>query len=202
MKSYEDYVRMGRQVLASVRVHQVHIAYFATQVCQIKHGGKERGLYTLAMYSKDIGMNRKTLSGWVSIYRSVIEKLDIDLNEFTPSDFSAATRVHSLLKNEKQAINNALGTIKVKDKGWKIQTPKDKVKELFNRFKKERPVELEVHGWTDTIIGIKNKLIKKDLAPVSTESLLLIKKNLDQSSHYITEYLMESRGLSLKELVE
>jgi hypothetical protein len=201
-KSYEEYVRLGKEMLSSIRCYQVQIAHYATIICQIKHGGKEKGLYTLAMYSKDIGVNRKTLSGWVNIYRVVIQKLDIDLDEVTVRDWYVASRVHELLKKEKQAINEAIGTIKAKDKGWKINTPPEKIKSMFKSHGRQRPIESEVHSWTDTIIGIKNKIRTKDLSGASTESLMMLKKNLDRASCKLTNYLMDERNISIKELVE
>lgn len=200
--SYEDYVVMGKRILSSLRLHQVHIAYFATQVCQISHGGAiGRKLYTIQDYAKDIGMNRKTLSAWVSIYRSVITKVEIELNDVTIQDWTVATRVHALLKDEKKAINDAMGMVRAKEKGWKVNASHERIKSLFELCKKQRPVEAEVNSWTDSVIGIKNKIKRRDLNSVPLESLILLKKHLDGASENLVNYLMNDRGMSLGELV-
>lgn len=200
--SYREYVRLGKEMLSTVRCYQVQIAFYATQVCTINHGGPVgRQLYTLTDYANDIGVNRKTLSQWTLVYRCVIEKLDIDLNDVTVHDWDVATKVLNHLKSEKQAINEAIGTIKAKDKGWKINTPKAKIRGMFNRFQKGRPVEAEVHSWTDAVIGIKNKLNNKDLSRASTDSLMLLKKNLDKASENITNYLIDDRSVPMEQLI-
>ena len=200
-RTYADYVRLAKECLASINCYQVQIAFYATKVCTIRHGGRSNGLYTLSDFSKDIGVNGKTLSGWASVYRCVIEKLDMDLDEVSVKDWEVATRVHALLKSEKKSINAAMGMAKAKDKGWKINAPSSKIKKLFKQYKRQRPVEAEVHSWTDSIITIKNKIRTRDLSGVSTESLLLLKNNLDQASENVTNYLLDERDISIGELI-
>lgn len=153
-------------------------------------------------YARDIGINRKTLSAWVSVYKCVIEKLDVDLNEVSVKEWEIANKVHAILKNEKQAINASLGKERAKDKGWKIQTPASKIKDMFEKYKSgQRPIEAKIHSWTDTIIFIKNKLATENLHGVSVEGLMLLKKNIDQASYHVTEHLLEHRGMDIGELV-
>lgn len=197
-KTYAEYVRLGRKMLATVQVHQVYIAFFATEVCQISHGGAVgRKLYTLKDYARDIGMNNKTLSEWVNTYRVVIQKLGMDINEVTIKDWTAASRVLELLKAEKRVINAEAGTPKVKDNGWKLNAPKKLIKDLFNQNYDRANLQFDIHRWTDSVIFIKNKLIARDLSECSTSSLLSLKENLDKASDTILDHLMNKRNVDL-----
>lgn len=200
-RTYSEFVEAGRNILTSMRLHQLYVAHYTVQVCDIRHGGRSKGFYTIKDYAEDIGINRKTLSGWCSIYRIVIQKLDLDLDSITPDDWQTATRVHDLLKNEKRAINALVGEEKSKDKGWKQNAPEKKIRDLFNRYKNGTPIEAQVHSWTDRAIDIKNRIITKDLSGASTESLMMLKKQLDGASENITNYLMDHRGVSIGELI-
>lgn len=201
-KTYQDYVNLGRDLLKSVTCYQVHIAYFATQICTIRHGGRSNGYYTLKDYARDIGMNGKTLSEWVIVYKGVISKLGIDLDEITAKDWEVANRVINILKNEKRAINELSGKVQSKDKGWRASFSADKIKDLFKQNYDKRSIQIDIMNWTDYMVFIKNRLISRDLSEASTSSLLSLKENMDKASDVILDHLMNKRKESLTELTE
>lgn len=201
--SYEYYVKEGKKLLHATEVYQVMIAYYASCVCEIKHGGKSKG-YTLSQYAEDIGMHRKTLSDWSYTYRHVIEKLGMDPSNVTQEEWSVAKRVSSLLRNEKKAIQDASGMKRRKGRGWNFSVliPGERVRDMFNAESMGRSAQSKIHSYTDTVIGMKNMLRRMHLDSVSTASLRSLKKNLDEASSELTTYLLENKGVSIHALQE
>jgi hypothetical protein len=200
--TYQDYVELGRALLKEVRCHQVQIAYYATKVCTIRHGGRSGDLYTLVRYADDIGMKSRTLSDWVSIYRNVIQKLDRPIEGITSHDWTVASKVNFILASEKKVAQELMGLPKRKSKGWKRFVPGSTVKDLFNRNYDKNEIQIEIHQWTDTVIGIKNKLLSRDLSGASSSSLISMKENLDKASDTILNHLTNKRKHSISELVD
>ena len=202
--SYEYYVKQGKKLLHAVDVHQCTLAYYTTLVCEISHGGKSNSKYTLGDYARDLGINRRTLSGWSLIYRNVIAKLEMDPSDVTQKEWEIARRVSNVLINEKRAIQEASGQQRKKGRGWNFNVlmPKERVRDLFNAEALGRSAQSEIHGFTDTVIYIKNKLRRMDMSQVSTASIQSLKKNLDEASSELTDYLMEHKGVSLSSLQE
>ena len=198
---YSYYVTEGKKLLHAVEVHQALISYYASLVVTIKHGGRSKG-YTLSDYARDIGMHRKTLSEWSLTYRNVISKLDVELSEITQRDWQIATRVSNLLRDEKRQIQEASGQQRKKGRGWNFQVliPSERVRDLFNAERNGRSAQAEINGYCDTVISIKNKLRRMEMSSVSHASLMRLKKNLDEASNEITNYLMNNKGVSMKEL--
>lgn len=200
--TYNDYVKLGRALLREVRCYQVQIAYYATKVCTIRHGGKSGDLYTLSRYAYDIGMNSKTLSEWVSVYRNVILKLDKDMKKITPHDWTVAQRVNYILTMEKRAENEITGNPNKKSGSpYKGDFSKKKIKDLFKRNYDERSFQHEVMRCTDAVISVKNKLLLRDLSEASTSSLISLRENLDKASDIILNHLMNKRKVPLSDIV-
>jgi hypothetical protein len=114
--------------------YQHKIAEMALEVCQIKHGGNSTGFYTLTNFADDIGINRKTLSGWVAIYRDILLKCRI--NTPTQKDWSDASKVERVLKSEGRIENKKKGAPRAKNAYVKNMDEKV-VLELFEKFQKE-----------------------------------------------------------------
>lgn len=192
--TYDQYVKMGRDLVSQVKCHQAQIAYYATKVCEIKHGGKTRSsVYTLGKYAADIGVNRKTLSEWVSIYRNVIVKIDLDAEKVTQKDWTVATRVQKLFKDEKQTVQAIMGIPHAKNRGVRQDMSPAKVKDLFKQSYNGPNMQSEVYAWNDSIITIKNKIASRDLSGVSLSSLISLKENLDKASEHLLRQITKAK---------
>ncbi len=190
---YADYVSLGRELLRQVRCYQVQIAFYATRVCEIRHGGISRDIYTLKRYAQDIGVGHKTLQSWVQIYRNVVSKLDIDIKDIGEAEWGIASRVNNLLKFEKTLCNANDGTPgrKRNGTGYRQRLGKTRIRRLYRLNLKGPTLQNSVYTWTETIIVIKNKIRNMDMDEVSPESLTFLKGALDAASGSITEYLID-----------
>lgn len=195
--SYEQYVRMGKDLVNTINCYQAQIAYYATKVCEIKHGGITRSTtYTLTKYAADIGIKSKTLSEWVSIYRNVITKVDIDPEKVTKKDWTVATRVQSLYAGEKRTMQALAGLSGKKNKGYRPDVSVERVKDLFKQNYDGPSFQKEVYEWADYVIFIKNKLLARDLSTVSVSSLISLKENLDKASDHILAELTKKKPVA------
>jgi hypothetical protein len=198
--SYDYYVTEGKKLLHAVETHQVLIAHYALQVCELIHGGKQgRSKYTLKDYACDIGMHHKTLNEWTHVYRNVIQKLNIELSEVTSEDWRIASRVSNIVRSEKRALQEQMGLKRKKGRGWdiKVQVPTERIRDLFTMNRNGRSPEQDFCNWLDTVIHIKNKLRRADLTSISEASLRSMKMNLEEASSEITNHLIGNRGVSM-----
>lgn len=190
---YQFYVTKGREAVMSIECYQVKVAAMATKVCEINHGGRARSTtYTLSKYANDIGLNRKTLSEWVRIYRAVVSKLDLDIETFSKNDWITAGRVMELVTEEKRVKQALLGIKKRKQRGVKVELSADKIKELFNQSEAGTGFQGKVYQWTKTVSYIKGKISEADLSEASLGSLITLKESLDNASDSILRYLTGS----------
>jgi hypothetical protein len=188
--TYDQYVKMGRELVNSINAYQAQIAYYATKVCEISHGGIKRStVYTLSKYAADIGVNRKTLSEWVSVYRNVIAKIDIDPEKVSKKDWSVAQRVQTIFNQEKRVEQAMNGTSGKKQRGTRKDVTPERVKDLFKQEYDGPSFQKELYEWDQYVIFIKNKLLSRDLSKVSTSSLISLKENLDKASDQILKHL-------------
>lgn len=125
MKTYEYYVQEGKKLVGQIKNHECQIAYFATQVCEIKYGGRSER-YTIEMYAKSIGLPKGKVHRWTSIYRNVIAKIDISKDSITRETWAKAGAVHVDLKKE-MVPNKG----KIHNQSFKGQVPAATVKRLF-----------------------------------------------------------------------
>jgi transposase-like protein len=191
--TYDQYVKMGRDLVNQINSHQAQLAYYATKVCEIKHGGKTRStVYTIKKYAEDVGVHHKTLSEWVSVYRNVISKIDLDPEKVTKKDWSVARRVQNLFNEEKRTVQSIMGMSGKKERGCRQDVSKERVKDLFNQNYDGPSFQSEVYSWNDYVIFVKNKLLSRDLDKVSTSSLISLKENLDKASDIILKHITKS----------
>jgi hypothetical protein len=93
LKTYKDCVREAIKYIGVRRTDRLSIANLAIRSCVIKHGGDMRSAFknservklTLKKFSKDIGVNCKTLNEWVRIRRFIDT-----LPKSVPVDFTTA----------------------------------------------------------------------------------------------------------------
>ncbi len=201
MKSQEYlyYVKEGRKLLHAIETHQAVIGYYASCVCTIKHGGKTSDeFYTLTDYAADLGINRRTLSHWSIIYRTVIEKLGLDPLDVTQDDWSIAKRVSNILVNEKRAYQEQSGLQRRKGRGWPMSVtfPVEHVKRLFEENRKAPSVQSQFDTILDSTIYMKNKIRKMDLTQINQASLMSMRMNLEQALNEVTNHLINT-GVSM-----
>lgn len=122
---YQSYVNRGREIAANIESGKVEIAKMALAVCDIRHGGKSDGYYTIADYADDIGVNRKNVATWVTLYRDILVKSGKE----NPSkeDWHTATRVDKILGFAMQSK----GFETSRGKSYKSDIPKKQMKEIF-----------------------------------------------------------------------
>lgn len=79
LETFEDCIKEARKHLGNkLKTERFIIAAIALRVCEIERGGARRGAkwrdsqkLTMASFADGIGINRKTLFGWVDVYRFV-----------------------------------------------------------------------------------------------------------------------------------
>jgi hypothetical protein len=190
--TYEQYVEMGKKIIGDMKCYQAQVAYYATKVCEIKHGGRVRSTtYTLTKYAADIGVHKKTLSEWVSVYRNVISKLDKEVSKITPKDWTVANRVQNLLNEEKKTIQHIMGTSGKKERGTRKDVSPKRVRDLFNKNYDSNTFQNDIYNWNNQIIFMKNKIVTRDLGEVSVGSLISLKENIDAISDMILRQLLK-----------
>jgi hypothetical protein len=77
---WKENLERARIILASKNKNQLEIAKLALEVCEVKHGGDNRGEYkfTLKNFAKEAGLNPKTLYQWCLLKRNVYDKLSAE----------------------------------------------------------------------------------------------------------------------------
>jgi tyrosine-protein phosphatase YwqE len=185
---YIDYVKRAKELLTQIECHQVEIAYLATIVCEIKHGGRQTSKeYNLTKFAKDIGVNRKTLSGWVLIYKNIIKKIGIHYKEVTKADWEKASLIDDYLRQEIRIMQTIEGN--KRKKGAYKELSEDYIKDIYGKAYSTIELQQKINNWNRYVIFIKNNLQSKDLNLVSASSLLSIKENMDAASDIILRHL-------------
>ena len=191
---YEDYVKLGKHIAKTVEVYQARLAYYACKVCQIRHGGKSNGFYTLTDYANDIGINRKTLQQWTLAYRNVLEKLDIPLEEVNKNVWKAANRVNDNLTWRNTIDNKNKGTHRAKLQ-YKKDTSKEDIQRMYRQELNTEPsFETELRSWCQTMRMIKNKIEKRDLHLAHEGNLIELMNNIDHVSDVINDFLTKKKN--------
>jgi hypothetical protein len=190
---FNEYVTMGRELLNKVECYQARIAFYATRVCTIRHGGISTDLYTIKDYAKALNMNHKTLSSWVLTYRNVIIKLGMSFKDVDEAAWKAANRTNNRLNWDNRRDNAEKGTPKAKAKS-KGDISVEHVRKIFHEESSDTPsLVTEVRGWTSYVMQMKNNLGKRDLNLAHKGDLLELMRLLDLASDEINDFLTTSK---------
>ena len=193
LKSYSDYVKAGKQVVKSITCHQVRLAYYAIQVCTIRHGGISNNCYTITDYARDIGMNKKTLQEWTLVYRRVIVHLQKNIEEITQKDWKVASRITWIQDQGNRADNKEKCTPrKMVASKPPAKTP-EQVRKQFAEEYGEKTFATESHDWQRTIMRIKNLIQKRDLSLADRRVLTELMTDCDSISDHINDYLTKTK---------
>jgi hypothetical protein len=128
------------------------------KVCDIGHGGKSPGKYTLTRYATDIGMKPKTLIEWVSVYKNVIKKLGIKEGKITPLDWSTANKTHNEMSKNKDG-----------KRGYKKLVARKSVRSLFDGIKETPYANIIVTDWIKRISGMTRSMENHDFSELSPD---------------------------------
>lgn len=192
---YEDYVKRAKFLIETIQCYQAEVAYIATKVCEIKHGGRTSvKTYTLSKFAKDVGINVKTISGWVSIYKNVIQKMDKSYESITKKDWQVASLVDDMIRQEIRAFNAVNGIKRKKGKPFDNYSP-DQIKDIYGKLYTGRDFQKDILNYTRYVIFIKNKIQEKDLNLCSISSLISLKESLDMASESITRHLSKEKAV-------
>lgn len=190
MKTYQEYVALGKAVIEQVNDRQMKICSYALKVCTIRHGGRSNGYYTITDYARDIGMSRKTLSEWLGIYRNVIEKLSE--KQMETLSWSQAMRTNQYLGGQNTIDNKLNGNQRSKVGTKKSFTP-DRVQKMHDSILNEKPFVGEFLSIVKQMNHAKTVLTKRDLSIIQESHLSHLMEILDECSDVINDYLTKAR---------
>lgn len=183
---YQKYVELGKQSLGYIKDYQMTISRYALAVCDIRHGGPSKNIYTIGKYAEDIGMNQKTLQNWIAIYRDVVKKLDKDEKEV---NWSSATKVSNLLREEQTGLNKVTGKEKTIT-GYKKNVEPKRIRTLYEKIEDgEKPFESEFQSICQRTKHAKFLLKKRDLEIINDHQKLYLMELLDECSDLINDHL-------------
>jgi hypothetical protein len=199
--NYHDYVAMGRELLKNIDCYQARIAFYACKICMIRHGGRSTGFYTLTDYAKELNISHNTLSTWTQVYRHVIVRLGIPLEELTKKVWVTATRTQERLSWENRRDNSEKGTSR-KNIKYKPQVPKEKIEKIWKEEEDDKPsFYSEFNGWNKSILHIKLNVVKRDLNLVHEGDISEMMRSLDMISDHLNEFLTKKKKKKKKTII-
>ena len=190
--SYQDYVEAGKKIVKGIACYQAVLAFYACQVCAIRHGGKSDAYYTITDYARDIGITPKTLQSWTLVYRNVIEKIGLMPEEVTKEQWKIASRVNDNMSYENRSQNRDNGTNRQR-MSYKKQYPPTFVKELFDKESEGPTFKTELRSWVHSTRLVKNVIQKRDLSLAEANDLKELMEMCDTISDHINDYLSAQR---------
>ena len=190
---YEDYVLMGKELLQKIDCYQARIAFYACQVCTIRHGGISGGYYTIKDFAKSLGLNAHTLSNWTLIYRNVLMRLDIDIQDVDKSTWARAGRTNEMLLWNNRRDNIDKGTPKANSQ-FKDVIPLKDLRQVYKDEGDDQPnFNSELRRWISFNMMVKNNIKKRDLNIANDNDLLELMRYLDSASDTINDYLTKKK---------
>lgn len=190
--TYEGYVTAAKLKLKSIESIQHEIASMAIKVCEIRHGGASGEYYTLSQFADDIGVNRKTLSNWVHVYRDIL--LRLDKPNPTKKEWDAARQTERTLKFENTAKQAAEGTTQ-KKLNYRKHLPVEKIEKIFNDFVVGKTDIRDLNNLQRQSKHLKFLANKIQLSDVDDDILKEIVHNLDCASQMIHKHLNETENV-------
>jgi hypothetical protein len=188
--SYDDYVSMGKELLKKVDCFQARIAFYALKVCDIRHGGISKNIYTCRDYAISLGIPVHTLSEWTLIYRNVILRLDIKLEEIDSNVWKNARRT-----NDRMGWDNPIAKVSggnsTKRKKHKINTPLVELKRFFKEESSQDGPSFpsEFRGYIAATQTMVSRFKKRDLNLIDDIQMITLMKSLDEASDILNDFL-------------
>lgn len=198
---YLNYVNLGKDLVKKLneirkqeKCYQAQIAQYALSVCEIRHGGRSDGIYTISKYANDINLRPKTVQNWIQIYCNVVKKLKIE--NPTANDWTKATKVNNALRNERAITNKLNGKEKTRF-AYKQDVPPERVKKIFDQTD-EKPIFFEFQTAAQSAKHIKFLCEKRDLKLLDRKVLISLMETLDHASESINDFLTKTKPKTLK----
>lgn len=106
---WEINISEAKSLLRSKKGFQMQVGRLALEVCEVKWGGSSESLRTIKDFAREVGVNPKTLSNWMALYRDVYSKISSDIRaKASVSDLNITHRM--IEKDTKPSeINKILG---------------------------------------------------------------------------------------------
>ncbi len=190
MKTYEELVALGREIVSQVNDRQMRICGYAIQVCTIRHGGRSNGYYTMKDYARDIGLNNKTLNQWMLVYRNVVLKLSA--TQLETMTWKMASRVNEQLEEANTIENRIKGTPRSKMNTKKFVTT-ERVQKLYDDAVEEKPFVGEFMAIMKQTKHCHSLLLKRDLSLIQDSHLNHLMQMLDNCSDMINDHLTQKK---------
>lgn len=139
---WEENIALAREIVSTKKINQMRVATLALEVCEITWGGRANRyadeMYTLKRFANEIGVNMKTLSGWVAIKTKVYEKLSNNVQ--SKLSFSDCRRILDVVGYKKRTSESvekiALKYISQDRFDFKIRHYCNNLRSLASNFKK------------------------------------------------------------------
>lgn len=181
--NYQEYVEAAKRLVNRIDCFQGKIAEYAMAVCQIRHGGRSDGYYTLTDFAEDVGITGKQLSRWVGIYRV---SLSVGIKNPTTKDWTTLTKMKQIETMKISAENNSTNTPRKKIKPIVDSNSR---KETFQRINNGSDKEWEFSKLFKLVQSNKNINSRIDLDAIDEKDIGLLMKYLDEMSDQLNDYL-------------
>lgn len=170
-KEYEAAVRFARQFINHYEKVRWKICEAALNVCDTSYGGRKvKGIYSLAKFADDIGLDRKTLYQWIRVKIFVVDKLPaIELKDQSKYNYTDLADVSE--KVNKDCTKQEVLMV------WRAQLAQPRESKKFIKYSKhlnallynaQRPLQLQLVdlNYIEEIISkceLIAKLLKKEI---------------------------------------
>jgi hypothetical protein len=190
MKSYSEYVLLGKAIVDQVQDRQMKICSYAINICTIRHGGRSDKFYTMKDYATDIGLNNKTLNQWMLVYRNVVVKLTP--KQLETMTWRQASKANEYLEESNTIQNRIDGKPRQKAVSKGYLSPAI-VQRVFDDAVSEKPFVGEFLNLVKQAKHCKHLLLKRDLSLIEDSHMLHLMEILDNCSDLINEHLTEKK---------
>lgn len=188
-----------RQLEKKIEAHQVSICKLAVSVCDIRHGGISKNLYTITDFANDIGMHKKTLQNWLACYRGVVEKLEEGVFEESDKDWSAARKTQRDINERQRSARRDAGLTGTRQKPVTVSPAI--INDTFKKYKNdEKPFVNEYRHALASEKHLKHLLKHRDMSLVSDSQWIELMEILDENSDKINQYLTKKRKKNLRKV--
>jgi hypothetical protein len=75
LKKYDKLVIQAKALVKEINDNKWKVAKLALEAVDIKTGGHLKEVYSISKFADDIGLHRKTLSNWITEYKTVVVHL-------------------------------------------------------------------------------------------------------------------------------
>lgn len=185
--NYQDYVNAAKELIKRIDSYQAKIAEYAIKVCEIRHGGRSDGYYTLTDFAQDVGISNKRLSEWVDIYKV---SLKVGIQNPTKQQWTNISKLRDL---ERMGINSSNKKNGTPRKKIRLAVDANTLKEKLKKIESGTCKEFEFYKFYKFVQNNKNLFLKIKLNEIEDNSILALMNNLDEMSDYLNEYLTRKK---------